>query len=123
VPVLLLVSCAEVPMRPDDPRVRAVAAALVGLVDALSIERDAGPGVDELLAFPFGLERRAASALVRRGTIATVRLGRRLYARRSDLLALVQLTPEPTEPPAVVGAAEAARAAYARPLRVVGGRR
>ena len=44
---------------------------------------------DELLAFPFGLEPRAARALVRAGTLPAAKIGRRTYARRSDVLALV----------------------------------
>ena len=44
---------------------------------------------DELVAFPFGLEARTAKALVRRGDLKAARLGRRLYCKRSDLLALV----------------------------------
>ena len=44
---------------------------------------------DELLAFPFGLEPHAARALVRAGTLPAAKIGRRTYARRSDVLALV----------------------------------
>ncbi len=45
---------------------------------------------DELVRFPFGLEEAAAAkSLVRSGRLRAVRLGRRLYARRSDVLALV----------------------------------
>lgn len=44
---------------------------------------------DELVAFPFGLDARTARALVRSGELPSRKLGRRLYARRSDLLALV----------------------------------
>jgi hypothetical protein len=47
------------------------------------------PAPDELVAFPFGLEAAAARALVRTGTLRAAKLGRRLYARRSELLSLV----------------------------------
>lgn len=46
---------------------------------------------DELVPFPFGLEeKRAAKWLVQKRKLATVKLGRRVYARRSDVLALVE---------------------------------
>ena len=44
---------------------------------------------DDLVAFPFGLEAAAARSLVRRGKLRAARIGRRLYAKRSDVLALV----------------------------------
>jgi len=45
---------------------------------------------DELVPFPFGqLERNAARALIRDGHLPVVKLGRKFYARRSDVLALV----------------------------------
>lgn len=44
---------------------------------------------DELLPFPFGIEARTAKQLVQSGKLAAAKLGRRLYARRSDVLALV----------------------------------
>lgn len=49
------------------------------------------PGApDELLAFPFGnLERNAARALIRDGHLPVAKIGRKFYARRSDVLALV----------------------------------
>jgi hypothetical protein len=110
-------------MRPDDPRVLAVAAAIVGLVDALAPERGTGPGGDELLAYPFGLERRAAGALVRQGALTTRKIGRKLYARRSDVVALVAASPAPATAPTAApanDAASAARSRYADPLRVIG---
>ena len=113
------------PMRPNDSRVLAVAAALVGLVDALSTERR-GDHPDELVAFPFGFERRAASALVRQGKLATKKIGRRSYARRSDVLALVEVPAKaaPDVAKTTSDATAAARAAYARPsLRVLRGAR
>ena len=46
---------------------------------------------DELIPFPFGkLERNAARTLMRDGHLPVVKLGRKFYARRSDVLALVE---------------------------------
>jgi hypothetical protein len=111
------------PMRRDDARVLAVAAAIVGLVDALAGERATGAG-DELVPFPFGLERRAARALVHSERLPVVRLGRRIFTRRSALVALVEASP-PARSPAVADPAVAARAAYIRGagLRIVRGTR
>jgi hypothetical protein len=81
---------------------------------------------DELVAFPFGFERRAASALVRAGALPTKKIGRRLYARRSDLLALVEDVAKVTRAvaPTASDSVAAARAAYALPsLRVLRGAR
>lgn len=67
---------------------------------------------DELVAFPFGLECKAAKALIRDGTLPAARIGRRQYALRSDLLALVEklrLRPATTTPADV-----SPEAAYAR---------
>jgi len=44
---------------------------------------------DELVAFPFGLERAAAARAIRDGHLPAARIGRRVYARNSDVLALV----------------------------------
>ena len=52
---------------------------------------------DELVAFPFGLEGKAAKALIRDGTLPAARIGRGLWAKRSDILGLVEkLRREPT---------------------------
>ena len=111
-------------MRADDPRVLAVATAILALVDAFAGERP-GDTADELIAFPFGLERRAASDLARSGRIPTVRLGRRTFTRRSALIALVGPSPSPAAAlaaPPVADPASAAREAYsARPLRMMRG--
>jgi hypothetical protein len=114
-------------MRPNDPRVLAVAAALVGLVDALLAERRAEVA-DELVPLAdAGIERRALRRLQRDGRLPVERIGRRLYTRRSALLALVITTPAKEVPPnaaPVADVAQAAREAYAgRPLRIVGGKR
>jgi hypothetical protein len=109
-------------MRPDDRRVLAVAAAFVGLLDALTAQRRAADDADALMPFPFGLEHRAARSLMREGRLATTKIGRRIFTRRSAVLALVGDTPQAA--PRMVGAdpAAAARAAYDAPLRVLQGR-
>ncbi len=48
---------------------------------------------DELVPFPFGLERAAASKLVASGELPTRKLGRKTYARRSAVLVLVDAAP------------------------------
>ena len=50
------------------------------------------PGApDELVPFPFGnIERNAARALMREGHLPVAKIGRKFYARRSDVLALVE---------------------------------
>lgn len=68
---------------------------------------------DELVAFPFGLEGKAAKALVRNGTLPTARIGRRTYARRSDVLALVEKLASRRAPP-VESTDVSPEAAYAR---------
>lgn len=73
-------------MKPDaDP--------LALLLDALAdriLARMTTASSDELVAFPFGVEERAARKLVRDGALPAARIGRRLYVKRSDLLALVE---------------------------------
>lgn len=44
---------------------------------------------DELVAFPFGLEVSAARKLVRDRVLPSARIGRRVYAKRSDVVGLV----------------------------------
>lgn len=44
---------------------------------------------DGLVVFPFGLEKSAARALVAKGTLRTAKIGRLRYAKRSDIVALV----------------------------------
>jgi hypothetical protein len=103
----------------------AIAKIADGLRELAEADGRAVDAADELVAFPFGFERRAASTLVRRGKLATTKVGRRIYARRSDVLALVSDTAIPASdaPPLATDAATAARAAYASPLRVVRGSR
>jgi hypothetical protein len=46
---------------------------------------------DELVPFPFGnFERNAARALMREGHLPVAKIGRKFYARRSDVLALIE---------------------------------
>lgn len=59
---------------------------------AIVVRIEAVPAVeapDELVSFPFGLEASAARKLVRDGTLAAAKIGRRTYSKRSDVLALV----------------------------------
>jgi hypothetical protein len=113
-------------MTPHDPRVLAVAAALIGLVDALAAERATGLSDDLVPLADAGLERRALRRLVRQGRVRSTRIGRRVYVSRADLARLVETVPTSTSAPAFGGggasdAARAARTAYAEPLRVVRG--
>lgn len=112
-------------MLPSDTRVLALAAALVGLIDALAGARRADAGDDLVALAGCGIERRALRRLQREGRLPVERIGRKLYTRRSALVALVQT--EPTEAPSrasthAVDPEQAAREAYAgRSLRVVRG--
>lgn len=114
-------------MTPHDPRVFAVAAALIGLVDALAAERGAGRASDELVPLAdAGVELRALRRLVRQGRVRSTRIGRRVYVSRADLAGLVGQAPASASATArapASDAASAARAAYAAPLRVVRGSR
>jgi len=69
------------------------------------------PAPDELVPFPFGnLERNAARALIRDGHLPVAKIGRKFYARRSDMLALVErvgAAPERAKPVKGESAAEA----------------
>ncbi len=67
-----------------------VVATQVGDAIVLRIEVGQAPAApDELVAFPWGLEEKAAKSLIRTGRLPSVRLGRKTYCRRSDLVALV----------------------------------
>jgi excisionase family DNA binding protein len=105
---------------PRDSRVLAVAAAIVGLFDALATER-IGNASDGLVAVAdAGIERRALRRLIREGRLRATRIGRRVYVSRADLTDL--LSAAPTVVPAAFTAAdprEAARASYRAPLRAV----
>jgi excisionase family DNA binding protein len=107
-------------MKPNDPRILAVASAIVGLFDALANERssDASNGIVSLA--DAGIERRALRRLIREGRVRATRIGRRVYVSRADLAALLALTL--TQVPAAstaVNPQDAARAAYRAPLRAV----
>lgn len=59
---------------------------------AIVVRIEAPPAMlppDELVPFPFGLEASAARKLVRDGTLRAARIGRRVYAKRSDVVGLV----------------------------------
>ena len=110
-------------MTPHDPRVLAVASAIVGLVDALAAERSAGKASDDLVPMAdAGIERRALRRLIREGRVRATRIGRRTYVSRADLGALLT-TRAPLAPAAGAKSdpADAARAAYGTSLRVVPG--
>ncbi|WP_394831828.1 helix-turn-helix domain-containing protein [Pendulispora rubella] len=74
---------------------------------------------DELVAFPFGFEEAAAMRLIRKKTLLAAKIGRKHYARRSDILSLVEKLakkaeskPKPTNDPlahyeALIGARRA----------------
>ena len=72
-------------MNPLDPLLDAL---ISGVRDRLS--------ADELVVFPFGLEANAARKLMASGELPTRKLGRKFYARRSRVLALVPDVQEPT---------------------------
>jgi hypothetical protein len=67
-----------------------VAAALRAAADLLEVPPPAGVP-DALVASPFGLEAEAARTLVRTGRLKTAKIGRKRYAKRSDVLALVDV--------------------------------
>jgi hypothetical protein len=50
---------------------------------------------DQLVPFPFKLEANAAKKLVASGTLKAAKIGRRWYARNSDVLALVDVLAKP----------------------------
>jgi len=51
------------------------------------------PPADDLIRFPWGIEKNAARKLIQSGALRAVKLGRSWYCRRSDLLALVDSAP------------------------------
>ncbi len=109
-------------MRPDDPRVLAVAAAIVGLFDAIAAKRRGDVADDLVPLADAGIERRALRRLIREGRVRATRIGRRVYVARADLGALLT-NGSPVVPAANASSdpAEAARAAYSASLRVVRG--
>jgi hypothetical protein len=59
---------------------------------AILVRIEAAPTVeapDDLVPFPFGIEASAARKLVREGLLVAAKIGRRTYAKRSAVLALV----------------------------------
>jgi hypothetical protein len=51
------------------------------------------PPNDDLVPFPFGLEKNAARGVVKSGELRARKIGRRWYARRSDVLRLIDNAP------------------------------
>ena len=91
------------PIRPPSTPGETIARVIADAITALAPQ--APP--DELLSFPFGLEPRAARALVRNGTLTAAKIGRRTYARRSDVLALVdKLAKKPAKTEPIAGYAD-----------------
>jgi len=64
----------------------------------VTIVRNVYNAPDELVPFPFGLEAEAARRLMRSGDLPHAKLGRKWYAKRSDVLALVDLFKAPPKP-------------------------
>ncbi len=63
----------------------------------MSCTAGALPPADDLVAFPFGLEENAARGLIKRGELRARKIGRRWYAKRSDVLGLIDRAP-PVQP-------------------------
>lgn len=121
-------------MKPDDPRVVAVATAIVSLVEHLSIAPGAGaspPHGDALVPIngealaALGLELRPVARLADSGELRTLRIGRRRYTRQSWLVALADklasAAPAPTpqcvpEAPAAIAPASTLLADIQRSL-------
>lgn len=111
----------------SDPRVLALASAIVELLNVLA-EGHQAPPHDELVAVApkplaaLGLEYRPTLALAQAGTLRTVWIGRRRFTRRSWLAALAEALPPACSAQPEDDLAEAARRrASRRSLRVVGG--
>lgn len=66
-----------------------IIAAFVKLISEGSV---AAP-VDGLVAFPFDLEANAARSLIKSGELRARKIGRKFYAKRSDVLALIDSAP------------------------------
>jgi hypothetical protein len=56
------------------------------------------PPHDDLIPFPFNLEANAARTLIRSGELRARKIGRRWYAKRSDVLALIDNAPSVAPP-------------------------
>jgi|HubBroStandDraft_5_1064220.scaffolds.fasta_scaffold586471_2 hypothetical protein len=70
----------------------------------MSCSAGALPPLDDLVAFPFSLEKNAARQLIASGELPARKLGRRWYCKRSDLLALIDNAP--SVPPARASGAD-----------------
>ena len=86
-------------MTPADPRVTALASALVALIDGLTRPKASVPHLDELVPItaealtPLQFEHRAVVRLAEAGQLRTVRIGRRRYTRASWLAELADKLP------------------------------
>lgn len=99
------------PIAPDDPRVVQIAHLIVALL-AVAGASTSPAAPDDLVALSeTGEARRALTRRIRTGELAAVKLGRRLYVRRSDLAALA-VRQEPAAP-----AETSPEAAYLRLVR------
>jgi hypothetical protein len=105
------------------PHVRAALAKIAdGLRELVEAEDATQADVELVPLADAGIERRALRRLIREGRVRAARIGRRVYVARTDLGALLT-TRAPLAPAAAAKSdpAEAARAAYSAPLRVVRG--
>lgn len=56
------------------------------------------PPHDELIPFPFNLEANAARSLIKSGELRARKIGRKWYAKRSDVLGLIDNAPAVVPP-------------------------
>ena len=92
-------------MNPSDPRVTALATALVALIDSLTSAKPSESGVDALIPItsealtPLQFEHRAVVRLVETGQLRTVQIGRRRYTKASWLAEMAEKLPISVPPP------------------------
>jgi hypothetical protein len=99
--------------RHDDPQIFQIAAVIAALVQP----PPAPPPADELVAIAnVGIDRGALNRLIKRGLLPAARIGRSIYVKRSDLVALVDklAAPPPTDAPPPADDYEAAVALFAK---------
>ncbi len=78
----------------------AQATALTAVASALRAGSDASPRLHELrpiaaLAAEWGLERKGLEGAIREANVPTIKIGRQLCVRRSDVVGLVEKLPAP----------------------------